>query len=52
MIVGSPGSGPNTLMVVDENFLDLERDALTVTVIAKDKYGKRVSATSRIHKHC
>ena len=52
VIAGNAGSGPNTLAVVDENFLDLERDELTVTVLAKDSKGETVRATSRIKKHC
>lgn len=52
VIVGNAGSGPNTLAVVDENFLDLERDELSVTVIASDRDGKPVQETTRILKHC
>ncbi|HEX6811694.1 MAG TPA: hypothetical protein VF384_08740 [Planctomycetota bacterium] len=52
VIAGNPGSGPDTLCVVDENFIDVERDALTVTVIAKDEKGRTVTETSRIREHC
>lgn len=52
VIVGNPGSGPDTLAVVDENFLDLKRDELLVTVVAQDRDGKPVQATSRIQEHC
>jgi len=52
VIVGNRGSGPDTLCVVDEKFVDLERDELTVTVIAKDALGKTVTETSRIREHC
>jgi hypothetical protein len=52
VIAGNPGSGPDTLCVVDENFLDLERDELTVTVICRDKKGETVTETSRIKEHC
>lgn len=52
VIAGNIGSGPDTLCVVDENFLDLQRDELTVTVIAKDKKGETVTESSRIKKHC
>jgi len=52
VIAGIVGSRSDTLCVVDENFLDLERDALTVTVIAKDEKGQTVTETSRIKKHC
>jgi len=52
VIAGNPGSGPDTLCVVDEKFLDLERDELTVTVIGKDAKGQEVTATSRFKHHC
>ena len=52
VIAGNRGSGPDTLAVVDEKFLDLEADELTVTVIAKDANGQPVTETSRIKKHC
>lgn len=52
VIAGNRGSGPNTLAVVDEHFLDLTFEELTVTVIAQDKQGERVSMTSRIRAHC
>ena len=52
VIVGNAGSGPNTLAVVDEHFLDLTRDELLVTVIAKDAQGQTVTEMSRILEHC
>lgn len=52
VLVGNAGSGPDTLAVVDEHFVDLERDELTVTVIASDRDGKPVRETSRIREHC
>ena len=52
VIAGNLGSGPDTLCVVDENFIDLQRDELTVTVIAKNRKGETVTETSRIKKHC
>ena len=52
VIVGNPGSGPNTLAVVDEHFLDLAKDELLVTVVAKNKRGEVVQETSRIQEHC
>ncbi|MCA8964487.1 MAG: hypothetical protein H6838_05225 [Planctomycetes bacterium] len=52
VIVGNAGSGPHTLAVVDEHFLDLSAEELLVTVVAKDKNGNEVSETSRIHDHC
>lgn len=52
VIAGSAGSGPDTLAVVDEHFLDLEKDALYVTVIAKGWDGEDVRERSRIRGHC
>ena len=52
VIAGNRGSGSDTLCVVDENFIDLARDELTVTVICKDKKGQTVTETSRIREHC
>lgn len=52
VIAGNAGGGTNTLAVVDENFVDLERDELTVTVLAKNGKGEPVQATTRIKKHC
>jgi hypothetical protein len=52
VIVGNAGSGPDTLAVVDENFVDLQKDELLVTVIAKDEKGAVVQQTSRILEHC
>jgi hypothetical protein len=51
-IVGSWGSGPDTLCVVDEHFLVPGKDRLLATVIAKDKTGKEVRAQSEIKQHC
>ncbi len=52
VIAGNAGSGPDTLAVVDEHFLDLKLDRLLVTVIARDKDGREVRAQSRIQDHC
>ncbi len=52
VVAGNRGSGPDTLAVVDENFIDLEVDALWVTVIGRDEHGKEVRARSRITEHC
>jgi len=52
VVVGNAGSGPDTLAVVDEHFLDLARDELTVTVIAKDAAGHEVREATRIKEHC
>jgi hypothetical protein len=52
VIAGIAGSGPDSLCVVDEKFIDLARDELTVTVICKDRNGETVTETSRIKQHC
>lgn len=51
VIVGNGGSGQDTLTVVDEHFLDLQADELTVTVITKGSTGE-ARETSRILHHC
>jgi hypothetical protein len=50
--VGSPGSGPDTFCALSEHFLDLTRDRLVVTLIAKDKGGKALRVSTDIKKHC
>ena len=52
VLVGSRGSGPDTLAVVDENFLDLEKDRLTATLIARDAAGRELETRTRITGHC
>ena len=52
VLVGNPGLGKDALAVVDENFLDLKRDELLATVVAKDAAGKEVTTTTRIRGHC
>jgi hypothetical protein len=53
VMAGNPGSGDDTLTVVDEYFLDLKTNTLTVQVIAKDAEGKEVvSEKTRITQHC
>lgn len=51
-IVGSPGFGPRSLCVVDEDFLDLGEDKLVATVIARDANGKEVRTRNEIKEHC
>ncbi len=46
VVVGNAGSGPDTLAVVGEHFLDLTRDELLVTVIAQDAQGQTVTEMS------
>jgi hypothetical protein len=52
LVAGHPGLGPNSLAVVDENFLDLAKDELLATVVAKDANGKEVTTTTPIRGHC
>jgi len=52
LLVGSRGSGPDTLAVVDEHHLDLEKDALTATLIARDAAGRELRTRTRITGHC
>src|SRR6266850_1746042 len=47
-MVGTPGSGAETFMAVDDDFLKLPGDKIFVTVIAKDSGGKEVRARSQI----
>ena len=52
VLVGNPGLGKDALAVVDESFLDLVKDQLLATVIAKDAEGREVTTTTRITHHC
>ncbi|MBK8977600.1 MAG: hypothetical protein IPM29_16945 [Planctomycetes bacterium] len=52
VIAGNRGSGPDTLAVVDEDFIDLLLDELRVTVIARRADGGEVRTISRITEHC
>jgi hypothetical protein len=52
LIVGNKGSGPDTLSVVDDNFLTPGKDRIFATVIAKDANGKEVRAKTEIKGHC
>jgi hypothetical protein len=50
--VGNPGSGPDTFCALSENFLDLAKDRLVVTLIARDKGGKVLRVATDFRKHC
>jgi hypothetical protein len=50
--IGNRGSRDDTLCAVSKSFLDLEKDKLTVTVIAKDKNGKEIRHINRIQGSC
>jgi hypothetical protein len=47
-IVGNPGSGPDTLCYVTDEFLVPGKDRIFATVIATDRKGKRLTARSEI----
>lgn len=50
--VGNPGSDPNSFCIVDENFLDPEKDKLFVTLLAKDSKGNELKARFQLKEHC
>jgi len=50
--VGTRGSGDSTFLAVDEDFLDLDKDKILVTVIAKDAKGNVVSKRAQLKEHC
>jgi len=51
-LVGTWGSGPDTLCVVDEHFLEPGKDRLFATVIGKDAEGREVRARTEVKGHC
>lgn len=51
-LVGNWGSGPDSLCVVDEHFLVLEKDRLFATIIAKDAQGREIRERTQIKEHC
>ena len=52
LVAGNPGVGHDALAAVDETFLNLDRDELTATVVAKDAQGNPLETRTRIRKHC
>jgi hypothetical protein len=52
ILVGSRGSGPDTLAVVDEHFLDLTRDRLVLTLICRAEDGRELRTQARATGHC
>lgn len=52
VIAGHAGAGESSTCVVDENYLDLDKDALWVTVVAWDASGSEVRERIRIRHHC
>ena len=49
---GHRGSGPATFMALDEHFLDLDKDRIFVTLIAKDAQGKELRERAQLKEHC
>lgn len=53
IMIGSSASGANALTVLHEEFLDLEKDVLTVTLIGEDENGDEVRGVrTRLKRHC
>jgi len=50
--VGVRGSGPASFLAVDESFLDLDKDKLFVTLVARDAKGKEIRQRTQIKEHC
>lgn len=52
VILGNGGSGPDTLCVLDEEFLLPEKDILMMSLAALDRSGKELSVRTRVTGHC
>jgi hypothetical protein len=52
LLVGNGGSGRDTISALDENFLVPGKDRIRATVIARDRQGREVKASSEIPGHC
>jgi hypothetical protein len=52
LVAGHRGVGERSLAAVDENFIDLGREELLATVVARDEKGNGIETTSRIRGHC
>lgn len=52
LVVGSAGSGPDTLCSLSEHFLLADKDLIVATLIAKDPDGKEIRTRNEIKKHC
>lgn len=51
-IVGNPGSGPDTLCAVHQNFLIPGKDRIIATLIAEDTAGREIRERTEIKQHC
>lgn len=52
LYVGNRGSGFGSFTAVDEDFLDLSKDKIIVTLIAKDREGKEFRQRTQLKEHC
>jgi hypothetical protein len=52
LYVGNRGSGFGSFTAVDEDFLDLSKDKIIVTLIAKDREGKKFRQRTQLKEHC
>jgi hypothetical protein len=52
LYVGARGSGPATFLAVDEHFLDLDKDKIFVTLVARDAKGKEIRQRTQLKEHC
>jgi hypothetical protein len=52
LLIGSEGSGPDTLCSLSEDFLLAGKDLIVATLIAKDQSGKELRARNEIKGHC
>jgi hypothetical protein len=50
--LGSSGSGPDTLCVVDEHFLIPGKDLIVATLIAQDQNGNEIRSRNELRRHC
>jgi hypothetical protein len=50
--LGSAGSGPDTLCVVDERFLTPGKDVIVATLIAQDRDGRESRTRHELKQHC
>jgi hypothetical protein len=52
LLIGSAGSGPDTLCSLSEHFLLPDKDLMIATLIAKDRDGKEIRTRNEIKQHC
>ena len=52
LVIGSEGSGPDTLCSLSEHFLLPGKDLIVATLIAKDRGGKELRTRNEIKQHC